>query len=336
MPAAKLTPPIAAISDQKAGAAERAVRREHRREQHRLGVGRRAAWPLSAVMAIHYTERHGAKHQRKIASRPNRDGAPRRKSRPTAPAAKAAARPRQRRQAKSAKADKATPKHRCRGTSPGRRPRSRRRSAASATPIPSRRGELEHINPFTLLVAVVLSAQATDAGVNKATPALFALADTPEKMVALGEDRVRELIKTIGLFRTKAKNVIALSQKLDRRASAARCRATRAALEALPGVGRKTANVVLNMRVRRADHRGRHPYLPRRQPHRPGARQDAARGRDEAGETSCPQRIMLHAHHWLILHGRYVCMARRPRCDACLINDLCRWPEKRSSGRRMR
>ena len=147
---------------------------------------------------------------------------------------------------------------------------------------PEPKGELKHINPFTLLVAVVLSAQATDAGVNKATPALFALADTPEKMAALGETQVRDLIKTIGLFRTKAKNVVELSRRLVAEHGGQVPR-SREALEALPGVGRKTANVVLNIAFRRADHRGRHAYFPRRQPHRPGAGQKSVRGRAEAG-----------------------------------------------------
>ena len=146
-------------------------------------------------------------------------------------------------------------------------------------------------------------------------------------MVALGEDRVRELIKTIGLFRTKAKNVVALSQQLIAE-HGGRCRATREALEALPGVGRKTANVVLNSAFGEPDHRGRHPYLPRRQSHRPRGRQDAARGRDESWKSACRQHYKLHAHHWLILHGRYACVARQPLCEKCLIADLCRWPGK--------
>ena len=137
---------------------------------------------------------------------------------------------------------------------------------------PEPKGELQHINPFTLLVAVVLSAQATDAGVNKATPALFKLADTPGKMAKLGEPKVRSLIKTIGLYRTKAKNVIALSKKLIAEHGGEVPR-TREALEALPGVGRKTANVVHEYRLRRADHRGRHSYFPGRQSHRSGAGQ---------------------------------------------------------------
>ncbi len=179
------------------------------------------------------------------------------------------------------------------------------RRFAKANPEP--RGELQHVNPFTLLVAVVLSAQATDAGVNKATPALFALADTPQKMAALGEDRVRDLIKTIGLFRTKAKNVVALSEQLIARHGGEVPR-DRDALEALPGVGRKTANVVLNIAFARTDHRGRHPHLPRRQPHRLGDRQDAARRRNEtsgsgAGEISAPRPPLADPARPLHLRG---------------------------------
>jgi endonuclease-3 len=191
---------------------------------------------------------------------------------------------------------------------------------------PEPRGELHHINPYTLLVAVVLSAQATDAGVNKATPALFAAADTPEKMVALGEDKVRDLIKTIGLFRTKAKNVVALSQKLVAE-HGGMVPASREALEALPGVGRKTANVVLNIAF------GEPTIAVDTHIFRIGNRTGLAPGKTplevELGlERVIPPEFMLHAHHWLILHGRYTCLARKPRCDVCLINDLCRWPEK--------
>ena len=153
------------------------------------------------------------------------------------------------------------------------------RRFAAANPAP--RGELQHINPFTLLVAVVLSAQATDAGVNKATPALFALADTPEQMIKLGEARVRDLIKTIGLFRTKAKNLIALSQKLVAE-HGGKVPHDREALEALSGVGRKTANVVLNVAFGEPTIAVDTHIFRVRQPHRPGARQDAVRRRDEA------------------------------------------------------
>jgi endonuclease-3 len=191
---------------------------------------------------------------------------------------------------------------------------------------PEPKGELEHLNPFTLLVAVVLSAQATDAGVNKATRALFAVADTPQKMIALGEERLRDYIKTIGLYRTKAKNVIALSEKLitDFGGEVPR---TRAEIEQLPGAGRKTANVVLNMAF------GEHTMAVDTHVFRVGNRTGLAPGKTplevELGlEKVIPPEFMRHAHHWLILHGRYTCLARKPRCELCLINDLCRWPEK--------
>ena len=191
---------------------------------------------------------------------------------------------------------------------------------------PEPKGELEHLNPYTLLVAVVLSAQATDAGVNRATRALFAVADTPEKMLALGEDTVRDYIKTIGLYRNKAKNVIALSQKLIAEFGSEVPR-TRAEIETLPGAGRKTANVVLNMAF------GEHTMAVDTHVFRVGNRTGMAPGNNvlevELGlEKIIPSEFMLHAHHWLILHGRYTCLARKPRCEVCLINDLCRWPEK--------
>jgi endonuclease III len=198
------------------------------------------------------------------------------------------------------------------------------RRFAAANPTP--RGELESINPFTLLVAVVLSAQATDAGVNKATPALFALADTPEKMVKLGETRVRALIKTIGLYRTKAKNVIALSRMLLAQ-HGGKVPHDRAALEALPGVGRKTANVVLNNAF------GEPTIAVDTHVFRVGNRTGLAVGKTPLDvETKLmavvPEHYLLHAHHWLILHGRYVCLARRPLCEKCIIADLCKWPGK--------
>ncbi len=198
------------------------------------------------------------------------------------------------------------------------------RRFAAANPAPQ--SELKHVDPFTLLVAVVLSAQATDAGVNKATPALFKLAGTPEKMVKLGEARVRELIKTIGLFRTKAKNLIALSQKLIGE-HGGKVPENRAALEALPGVGRKTANVVLNVAF------GEKTIAVDTHIFRVGNRTGLAPGKTPLEvETKLmqvvPERYRLHAHHWLILHGRYVCLARRPLCEKCLIADLCKWPGK--------
>ena len=191
---------------------------------------------------------------------------------------------------------------------------------------PEPKGELKHVDPYTLLVAVVLSAQATDAGVNKATPALFALADTPAKMVKLGEARVRELIKTIGLFRTKAKNVVALSGKLVAEHGGEVPR-ERAALEALPGVGRKTANVVLNIAF------GEPTIAVDTHIFRVGNRTGLAVGKtpfevEQKLEAVVPDEYKRHAHHWLILHGRYVCKAIRPLCEQCLIADLCKWPGK--------
>jgi endonuclease III len=198
----------------------------------------------------------------------------------------------------------------------------RRFQAASPEP----KTELRHINPFTLLVAVVLSAQATDAGVNKATPALFAAASTPEKMAALGEERVRDLIKTIGLFRTKAKNVVELSRRLVAEHGGQVPR-SREALEALPGVGRKTANVVLNVAF------GEPTIAVDTHIFRVGNRTGMAPGKNPLEvemklEQVVPAQYKRHAHHWLILHGRYICLARKSRCENCLIADLCQWPEK--------
>jgi len=198
------------------------------------------------------------------------------------------------------------------------------RRFAAANPTP--RGELAHINPFTLLVAVVLSAQATDAGVNKATPALFKLADTPEKMIELGEAQLRDLIKTIGLYRMKAKNVVALSKLLVAQHSG-KVPHDREALEALPGVGRKTANVVLNIAF------GEPTIAVDTHIFRVGNRTGLATGKTPLEVEIkllqvVPEQYRLHAHHWLILHGRYVCVARRPLCEKCLIADLCKWPGK--------
>ena len=191
---------------------------------------------------------------------------------------------------------------------------------------PEPKGELEYVNPYTLLVAVVLSAQATDAGVNKATRALFAAADTPQKMLALGEDRVRDHIKTIGLFRAKAKNVIALSQILVEK-HGGKVPLDAASLEALPGVGRKTANVVRNIAF------GEATIAVDTHLFRISNRIPLARGKTplevELGLLKIiPQEFLLHAHHWLILHGRYICKARRPACERCVIADLCTSPEK--------
>ncbi len=192
---------------------------------------------------------------------------------------------------------------------------------------PSPETELAFGNVYQLLVAVVLSAQATDVGVNKATRALFAEVDTPEKMVALGEARLRDAIKTIGLYRNKAKNVIALSEKLIAEHGSGVPK-TREALEALPGVGRKTANVVLNIAF------GEHTIAVDTHLFRVSNRTGLAPGNTplevELGLLRVvPEHYKRHAHHWLILHGRYVCKARLPNCPGCLINDLCRWPEKR-------
>ena len=191
---------------------------------------------------------------------------------------------------------------------------------------PEPRGELHYVNPFTLLVAVVLSAQATDEGVNKATKPLFAIADTPEKMVALGEDTVRNAIKTIGLFRGKAKNVILLSQQLID-LHGGEVPDDREALEALPGVGRKTANVVLNIAFG-------HPTIAvDTHLFRVGNRTGLAPGKTPLAVELrllkvVPKPYGRHAHHWLILHGRYVCKARKPECWRCPIADICRFKPK--------
>ncbi|WP_332691877.1 endonuclease III [Bosea sp. (in: a-proteobacteria)] len=192
---------------------------------------------------------------------------------------------------------------------------------------PEPKGELDYVNAFTLLVAVVLSAQATDAGVNKATRRLFELADTPEKMLALGEETVRELIKTIGLYRNKAKNVIALSEKLIAE-FASTVPTSREALESLPGVGRKTANVVLNIAFGEITHAvDTHVF-------RIANRLRIAPGKNVlqvelALEKAVPEEFGRHAHHWLILHGRYICKALRPACESCIVADLCDSPDKR-------
>jgi endonuclease-3 len=191
---------------------------------------------------------------------------------------------------------------------------------------PSPKTELRYRDPFTLLIAVALSAQATDAGVNKATPTLFARADTPAKMAALGEAKIRDLIRTIGLYRTKARNVAALSRILVEQHGGVVPK-TREALEALPGVGRKTANVVMNVAF------GEPTIAVDTHIFRVANRSGMAKGADvrevEDGlERNVPKRYLSHAHHWLILHGRYICVARKPRCPECLIADLCRYPDK--------
>ena len=191
---------------------------------------------------------------------------------------------------------------------------------------PEPKGELDHINPFTLLVAVVLSAQATDVGVNKATKELFKVADTPEKMVALGEDKVRDHIRTIGLYRNKAKNVIALSRQLIEEFGG-EVPQDRDVLTTLPGVGRKTANVVVSMAF------GQPTIAVDTHIFRIGNRLGLAPGKtpDEVEyilERRIPADYLYHAHHWLILHGRYTCKARKPDCEACIIADLCKSREK--------
>ncbi|MEM7641800.1 MAG: endonuclease III [Pseudomonadota bacterium] len=188
------------------------------------------------------------------------------------------------------------------------------------------KGELEHVNAYTLVVAVALSAQATDAGVNKATRTLFQIADAPEKMLALGEDGLIEHIKTIGLYRNKAKNVIKLSQILVDRYGG-EVPNSRAALQSLPGVGRKTANVVLNMWW------GHPAQAVDTHIFRVGNRTHIAPGKDvdaveRAIEDNVPADFQRHAHHWLILHGRYICVARKPKCGACPIADLCPFEDK--------
>src|ERR1700753_947235 len=195
---------------------------------------------------------------------------------------------------------------------------------AAANPAP--KGELQYINPFTLLVAVVLSAQATDARGNKATPALFAIADTPEKMAALGVERLEERIKTIGLYRTKAKNLIALSRAIVERHGGETPR-NREELEGLPGAGRKTPNVVLNTVF------GEPTLAVDTHVFRVANRLGIAPGKtprdvEDGLMRVVPYRFLLHAHHWLILHGRYVCMARKPLCGVCVLVDLCPYEPK--------
>jgi endonuclease-3 len=191
---------------------------------------------------------------------------------------------------------------------------------------PEPKGELHYRNAYTLLVAVVLSAQATDAGVNKATPALFDAADTPRTMVKLGEAKVRDLIKTIGLYRTKAKNVVALSQRLLDEYGG-QVPKDRAALVTLPGVGRKTANVVLNIAF------GEPTIAVDTHIFRVSNRTGLAQGKtveavEERLEKVVPDEFKLHAHHWLILHGRYTCKARKPDCPHCIVRDICRFKDK--------
>ncbi len=191
---------------------------------------------------------------------------------------------------------------------------------------PAPKGELDFIDPYTLLVAVVLSAQATDVAVNKATKALFAIADTPAKMVALGESDLRRRIKTIGLFNTKAKNVIRLSEILMAE-HGGEVPDDRGALEALTGVGRKTASVVLNTAF------GAPTIAVDTHVFRVSNRTGLAPGKTPLAVENrlarvVPKRMRRHAHHWLILHGRYVCLARKPKCPECVVEDLCRFEGK--------
>ena len=199
---------------------------------------------------------------------------------------------------------------------------------AKANPDP--RGELDYINPYTLLVAVVLSAQATDASVNKATEPLFKIADTPEKMLKLGEAKLKGYIKTIGLFNTKAKNVIKLSEILLKE-HGSKVPADREVLQTLPGVGRKTANVVLNIVF------GQPTMAVDTHIFRVGNRTGLAPGKTPLDvelklEKRVPERYQLHAHHWLILHGRYVCKARKPDCPVCVVRDICQFKAKTTVG----
>jgi len=191
---------------------------------------------------------------------------------------------------------------------------------------PNPKTELQYRNPYTLLVAVALSAQATDKSVNKATEPLFKTVDTPEKMLALGAEKLTEAIKTIGLYRGKAKNVIALSKRLIEK-HGGQVPKTREALEALPGVGRKTANVVLNVAF------GQPTIAVDTHIFRVSNRTGLAPGKNvlevELGlEKKVPEKYLSHAHHWLILHGRYTCVARKPLCPTCVVRDLCHFPDK--------
>ena len=191
---------------------------------------------------------------------------------------------------------------------------------------PEPKTELNYHNHFTLLVAVVLSAQATDVGVNKATKALFEIADTPEKMLTLGEDRLRQYIKTIGLYKTKAKNVIGLSQKLIAEMNG-QIPNDRKALESLPGVGRKTANVVLNVAF------GQPTMAVDTHIFRVSNRTGLAPGKTPLEVEQnllkvVPKAYAKYAHHWLILHGRYTCIARKPKCYNCIIADICKFKDK--------
>jgi endonuclease-3 len=321
MPAAKLIPPKNAITSRKP------VRLSERcgvsSAENSTGSGASGSKPLPVVMTYQYIPFMAkiirAQRAKKAQVRPLPKKTAKAKAKP---ASKSGARS----GAKSARAAKKSKPSKAKVSKPWTPEEVREVFERFRKANPEPRGELEHLNPFTLLVAVVLSAQATDAGVNRATRELFKVADTPQKMLELGEERLRDTIKTIGLYRNKAKNVIALSQKLlaDFGGEVPR---TRAEIESLPGAGRKTANVVLNMAY------GEHTMAVDTHVFRVGNRTGLAPGKTplevELGlEKIIPSEFMLHAHHWLILHGRYTCLARKPRCEVCLINDLCRWPEK--------
>jgi endonuclease III len=191
---------------------------------------------------------------------------------------------------------------------------------------PAPKGELQYTNPYTLLVAVVLSAQATDVGVNKATPALFAVADTPQKMLKLGEDGLKNYIKTIGLYNAKARNIIGLSKILIEQYSG-KVPESRDELIKLPGVGRKTANVVLNMAFGQSTIAvDTHIFrVSNRTGMAPGSTPDKV---EQELERVVPDEFKRHAHHWLILHGRYICKARKPECAKCPVYDLCAYDRK--------
>src|SRR4051812_4268766 len=324
--------------DQETGGAERAMRGQHGRKDRGVVLAR-GGWAVVALHGAEYRECMARGTPSKAAARKGKSGTPKVRRAKALPKPKAAAgKASVRASLKKARAGKAA------GVKgPGKRAAADRKALAGATPPwtsaeieeafrrfqaaePERKGELLHVNPYTLLVAVVLSAQATDAGVNKATPALFAAANTPAKMVALGEAKVRDFIKTIGLFRTKAHNVIALSQLLIEK-HGGEVPPSREALEALPGVGRKTANVVLNMAF------GEPTIAVDTHIFRIGNRTGLATGKtpfevEMKLNEVVPPKYRLHAHHWLILHGRYVCLARRPLCERCVIADLCKWPGK--------
>ncbi|MBV8754168.1 MAG: endonuclease III [Hyphomicrobiales bacterium] len=278
---------------------------------------------LSAAIAVLYTDKMAKRTTRRNRAPARRKrAAPRKQKRVAKKSTRLATTARVRRPPKAAMAAVAAGKTMSAWTADEIETAFRRFAAANPDP----RGELKHVDPYTLLVAVVLSAQATDAGVNKATGPLFQVASTPAAMVALGEEKLRDYIKTIGLFNTKAKNVIALSQQLVERYGG-KVPHDREALEALPGVGRKSANVVLNTAF------GEPTIAVDTHIFRLGNRTGIAPGLtpfevEVKLNEVVPDRYKLHAHHWLILHGRYICKATKPACDRCIIADLCKWPEK--------